>query len=183
MGETSTFWNSGVPFFENNAHDHKFGSSNHMTISKTLLALFLITICSCGQDSSNEPVKYSHLVIKDTISDREIYDFMRAVIIEQELRRDNGLSIVPQSNADIDYMLKQKEEHLSFKWDNSRLGFNRDNNKQWYVFSVPLFSKDKSKAVMMIEDLYQGLCGYGWTVLFKKENDKWTSQTGARWWY
>ena len=85
------------------------------------------------------------------------------------------------TNDDIDFMLQQKNHHLSFKWDNSRLGFNSNNDKYWYVFSVPLFSKDKTKAIMMIRDLCQGLCGGGWTVLFKKENSKWVSQTGNQW--
>lgn len=82
---------------------------------------------------------------------------------------------------DINYMLSQKEALSTFKWDNTRLHFNLANNKNWYCFSIPLFSKDRNKAVMMIRSLCPGLCGTGYTVLFIKEKNKWTSQTGPQW--
>lgn len=85
------------------------------------------------------------------------------------------------TKSDIKSMLKQKEKYISFKWDNSRLGFDLHNDKQWYCFSIPLFSQDKTKAVMMIRDLCPGLCGTGSTILFTKEKDKWTSVTGGPW--
>jgi hypothetical protein len=85
------------------------------------------------------------------------------------------------TKADIATMLLQKEKLASFKWDNSRLGFKLSNHKNWYCFSIPIFSQDKNKAVMMIRNLCSGLCGTGWTVLFIKENGKWISQTGEQW--
>lgn len=92
----------------------------------------------------------------------------------------NGLSKCLMK-ADIDEMLLQKEKLSKFTWDNSRLGFNNSNNKNWYCFSIPIFSKDKTKAVMMIRNLCPGLCGTGWTVLFINENNRWTSTTGGQW--
>jgi len=86
------------------------------------------------------------------------------------------------TQTDIKSMLYQKTKLLPvFRWDNSRLGFDLKNNKNWYCFSIPLFSTDKKKAVMMIRDLCQGLCGTGWTVLFRKEHNKWISETGGQW--
>ena len=87
------------------------------------------------------------------------------------------------TRADIDFMLEQKAHHAGFAWDNARLGFNSSNTESWWVFSIPLFSKDGSKAVMMIRFLCKGLCGTGWTVLFRKENNKWISQTGNGWYH
>ena len=91
---------------------------------------------------------------------------------------DKCLTIV-----DIAFMLQQKKDRLNFKWDNSKLKFDIENDSHWYAFSIPLFSKDRSKAVLMIKDLCPGLCGTGWTLLYKKENNKWKSQTGGTWWH
>lgn len=85
------------------------------------------------------------------------------------------------TKGDIDEMLSQKEKLSNFRWDNSRLGFSPTNDKNWYCFSRPLFSKDRKKVVMMIRNLCPGLCGTGWTVVFTKQNNKWTSQTGGQW--
>ena len=82
---------------------------------------------------------------------------------------------------DINFMLKQKNALTNFKWDSKQFNFNKDNNKNWYTFSVPLFSKDKNKVVIQIGNLCSGLCGTGWTVLFTKENGKWNSWTGEKW--
>jgi hypothetical protein len=82
---------------------------------------------------------------------------------------------------DIDEMLLRKEELSNFNWDNSRLGFSASNDKNWYCFSRPLFSKDRKKVVMMIRSLCPGLCGTGWTVVFTKQDNKWTSQIGGKW--
>jgi hypothetical protein len=85
------------------------------------------------------------------------------------------------TSGDIDEMLLQKDKLSNFTWDKSRLRFSSSNDKNWYCFSRPLFSKDGEKVVMMIRNLCPGLCGTGWTVMFTKQNDKWTSQTGGQW--
>jgi hypothetical protein len=79
---------------------------------------------------------------------------------------------------DVDYMLQQKEMAKDFKWDNSRLGFNLDNTENWYEFSVPLFSADESKAILLVSKLCKGLCGTEQTFLIEKIDGKWTSRTG-----
>jgi hypothetical protein len=79
---------------------------------------------------------------------------------------------------DVDYMLKQKETVKDFKWDNSRLGFDLDNTENWYEFSVPLFSADKSKAILLVSKLCKGLCGSEQTFLIEKEEGKLISKTG-----
>jgi len=85
------------------------------------------------------------------------------------------------TKADIDEMLLQKEKFKNFIWNNSRLGFNMSNDKNWYCFSRPLFTKDRKKAVMMIRNLCRGLCGTGWTVIFTNEDNKWSSKTCGQW--
>jgi hypothetical protein len=85
------------------------------------------------------------------------------------------------TSVDIDDMLLQKEKLKSFTWDNSRLGFDISNKRNWYCFSRPLFSKDRKTVLMMIRNLCPGLCGTSWTVMFVYENNKWTSKTGNQW--
>ncbi|MES2381920.1 MAG: hypothetical protein V4538_12815 [Bacteroidota bacterium] len=87
------------------------------------------------------------------------------------------------TKPDIKFMLEQKARLKIFSWDNSRLGFNLNNRKNWYVFSVPVFSQDKKKVVMMIRNLCPGLCGTGWTILFEKEKGEWTSQATGQWYH
>jgi len=84
---------------------------------------------------------------------------------------------------DITYMLSQKHEHYGFKWDISRLGFNTNSADFWYTFSIPLFSRDKTRAIMMIRSLCPGLCGSGQTVLFKKEKGKWIAKPSGQWYH
>ena len=85
------------------------------------------------------------------------------------------------TKSDINEMLLQKQKLSKFTWDNSRLGFNISNNKNWYCFSIPLFSRDKKNVVMMIRELCPGLCGTARTMVFTKENKKWVSATGGQW--
>lgn len=85
------------------------------------------------------------------------------------------------TKADIKYMLSQEKQWSGFKWDISRLGFSKTNHNNWYCFSVPLFSVDKRKAVIMVRRLCPGLCGVGWQLLFIKKNNRWTSSTGSQW--
>lgn len=87
------------------------------------------------------------------------------------------------TKEDIAEMKNQKKNIKYFQWDNSRLGFNATNNENFYSFSIPLFSKDKNKAVMMIKNLCQGLCGSGKTIIFTKNNNKWTSSYGRIWYH
>jgi hypothetical protein len=210
-----------------------------MTILKIYWLSFLIAIYSRGQDAPNidfTPVKPES---KNTIAEKEIYEFMQIVMTEQKLSKENGLSIEPRDRCDpsledstflrqllnenltdtarneevydtsdwksgmiavnvktgfgqldkcltsddVNFMLQQKKDHMNFKWDNSKLGFNILNKSGWYAFSIPLFSKDRTKAVLMIQDLCPGLCGTGWTLLYKKENNEWKSQKGNGWWH
>ncbi|MFK7749486.1 MAG: hypothetical protein AB8B65_13910 [Kordia sp.] len=87
------------------------------------------------------------------------------------------------TKEDIYEMQRQKKELTRFKWDNSRLGFNQSNKTNSYTFSVPLFSKDRTKAVMMINDLCSGLCGNGKSIFFSKENGEWTSAIASFWFH
>ncbi|MES2515468.1 MAG: hypothetical protein V4580_15040 [Bacteroidota bacterium] len=83
------------------------------------------------------------------------------------------------THKDIDTMLTQMMTHKNSVWNNDRLGFNLYNDKNYYCFSVPLFSVNKTKAVMQIRNLCPGLCGTSETFLFQKQNGSWTSQSGG----
>ena len=85
------------------------------------------------------------------------------------------------TKADVENMLQQKKAISKFTWDNSKLGFNADNHTNWYCFSVPLFSRDRKKAIMMIRNLCPGLCGTGSTAVFINKNGKWTSIEVGQW--
>ncbi len=103
-------------------------------------------------------------------------DWRKLSISSNMLERNKCLT-----KADIKSMLEQKESLATFRWNNSRLGFSQTNDKNWYCFSIPIFSQDKNKVVMMIRSLCPGLCGTGSTVLFVKEKDKWVAKTGEQW--
>ena len=118
--------------------------------------------------------------------------FLKTLLIEKKKKTDvpedaTGVLItlneLPKcfTKADVENMLQQKKAFSKFTWDNSRLGFNADNHKNWYCFSVPLFSRDRKKAIMMIRNLCPGLCGTGSTAVFINKNGKWTSIDGGQW--
>src|SRR5688572_29206790 len=118
------------------------------------------------------------LIVDEPVIDTTIHSGKYELIITTtfELKLTKCLT-----QDDVDFMLSQKNENKSLEWDNARLGFRLENRNDWYVFSVPLFSRDKQKAVMMVRQLCKGLCGTGWTLLLTKENNKWTSEKGLSW--
>jgi hypothetical protein len=114
--------------------------------------------------------------------------FLKTLLIEKNKKEnENDITVITSeidkclTKADIQFMLNQKAKLKLFKWDNSKLGFNFKNEKNWYSFSLPLFSTDQQKAIIKICSLCPGLCGTGQTVLFTKENNNWTSQMNPPW--
>jgi len=85
--------------------------------------------------------------------------------------------------ADIAFMLRQQKELNGFVWDNSRMHFTISNTDRWYVFSIPLFSLDSTKALITIRDLCKGLCGTGRTLLYQKKEGKWSSSAIEMWYH
>lgn len=83
--------------------------------------------------------------------------------------------------ADIDNILKAKQVFKDYKWDNKRLGFNQNNKKEYYTFSIPYFNLAHDKVVVMYEFLCPGLCGNGKTILLTKTNKGWEI-TGLEFW-
>lgn len=108
----------------------------------------------------------------------DTFDLKKGIISYTYDRFDKCLT-----KDDINFMLSQKKTYRGFKWNSSRLGFTNESTEFVYVFSIPLFSRDKTKAIMMIRNLCPGLCGNGETVLFKKENNKWISKSINSWWH
>ena len=86
------------------------------------------------------------------------------------------------TKADIKYMLAEKIRLQKFSWNNQRLGFNLSNKNNWYVFSLPYFSKDKKKALISIRSLCKPfLCGGGYVLLYRYEDNKWKSTKVDYW--
>lgn len=85
------------------------------------------------------------------------------------------------TKSDITYMLAEKRRLQHFSWDNKRLGFNVTNKENWYVFSLPYFSKDKKTALISIRSLCPGLCGSGYVLLYRYEKNKWISKQVDFW--
>lgn len=119
-------------------------------------------------------------------------DFLSSLLIEKKKVQNDTFDLknmiftiyeFPKclTKYDIDYMLLQKKEMANFKWNNYRLGFNQKNRHYWYSLSVPIFSKDKHTAVMKINNLCNGLCGSGYTVVFVYKNNHWTSTISFTW--
>lgn len=95
------------------------------------------------------------------------------------------LSLGPEpylSFWDIRCMLRNKPDCKTFKWDNSRLGFNLANDTNYYRLSLPLFSANNKIAVMMVEVLCPGLCGSGATYVYQKNGKKWGHDGLANFW-
>ncbi len=131
-----------------------------------------------GFDPSNTDSKIFESLMTEQETNVE-FKMSDSIIYSYELNSENLLADL--TKQDISEMIKQKEKLKSFKWNNNQLGFDLSNKNNWYSFSVPLFSEDKSKAIIMIRDLCPGLCGGGKTILFIKKNEKWTSNTGMIW--
>ncbi len=133
-------------------------------------------------ESSFDLTKSDEENFKSLLSELESEDkteMTDSINLTFELNSKNLLSDL--TKQDIFGMIKQKEKLKAFKWNNNGLGFDLSNKNKRYSFSVPLFSKDKTRAVMMIRDLCSGLCGGGKTILFTKKNEKWTSNIGMIW--
>lgn len=83
---------------------------------------------------------------------------------------------------DIPFMLTQLRSNREFLWDSSKFSFDKKNRDHWYSISVPVFSLDKSTALVTIEKLCPGLCGTGYNLLLKKDNGAWTASTSGGTW-
>ena len=80
-------------------------------------------------------------------------------------------------------MLYQRSRLSAFKWDRKKLDFSKTPTYEYYNISVPLFSKDRNIAILMIEQLCPGLCGMGYTVIYKRKNNTWTYENSGTWYH
>ena len=98
-------------------------------------------------------------------------------------------------DEDIDYMCEQYYQHKNFRWEESRLNGNvkvihrtffskkikllfckfREEKvkKAIYFFSVPLFNKDRDKAIVYYSFFTWFGDGYGEMMVFRKKDSKW----------
>lgn len=101
--------------------------------------------------------------------------------IEKLFKRDNRYN--PEltklmdllSNADINYMKEQfeneTEEQWNFKAKKGRISDNPRN--KFYTYSVPLFNKEHTIAIIYKEFYCGNLCAAGTVEVYIKKNDKW----------
>ena len=162
---------------------------------------------------------------------KDIYSIIKTIIKNEKINTNNGLSITPELNcninqvdtvylqtllikpklvdtthksnpsdfavasnmtypdkniltpADIEYILKEKQIFANFKWDNKQLGFNLENKKKYYTFSVPYFNLTHDKVIVMYKYHCSGLCGGGSTILLTKTEKGWDSTTLELWFH
>jgi hypothetical protein len=90
--------------------------------------------------------------------------------------------LLPRLQAkDLPFIRLQQKRYSSFQWNLNRLKFNLNNRTNWYSFSLPCFSKDKTKVIVTIRDYCPGLCGGGKTIVFTKTPSGWKSHMGPFW--
>jgi hypothetical protein len=85
------------------------------------------------------------------------------------------------SQDDTAFIKRQSKRLDSFEWDVKRLGFNEDNTNNYYRISLPYFSKDKTRVLILVRDLCPGLCGGGKELLFINKGDVWEKQVIGSW--
>lgn len=77
------------------------------------------------------------------------------------------------SETDIRFMLRQNMRLNQFQWDTTRWHFSKSGASDLYEISIPLFSKDKTIALIGVEHSCPGLCGVGYVYRFVKKKGRW----------
>ncbi len=85
--------------------------------------------------------------------------------------------------GDLEFMLQQKKRLDTFHWDVEKLGLNAANDRDWYAFSLPLFSKDRKRVVLTVREMCQiKVCGSR-NYLFIHNDGEWTVVKGKKWYH
>lgn len=109
-------------------------------------------------------------------------DFLLGFLIDSTKKEVESNDKKYLTAKDISIMIQPEKINKAFKWQAALLGFDQNNKKDRYVFSIPVFNEDKSKAVIKIShycNLF--MCGDGWVILFIKKKGEWHSITLSRW--
>lgn len=130
----------------------------------------------------NDTVKW---VITDTLhfkgsngEDWVSYTEMPAAIYST-IHLQNGYADI--SIAAKKYMLAQISKNKAFKWDKKRLGLVKKSTSYSYQLSLPLFSRDKKQALLLVRMLCPGLCGTGQIYLYTQTGSAWSYKTVSMW--
>lgn len=88
--------------------------------------------------------------------------------------------------ADIDSMYHQEQKPALRYWNTAMFEHTGTDTTFWYRISLPLFSRDKQRAVMKISTLCPGLCGNGELLVFYKKRKlgtatEWSIQIAETW--
>ena len=75
-------------------------------------------------------------------------------------------------------MLNQRNTKTNFQWNSQCVNLkNKNKFDEKYQFSLPLFTEDKTKFIITIENYHAG----GMILLYKKENNDWTPTVESQW--
>jgi hypothetical protein len=112
-------------------------------------------------------------------------ELLGSLLIKKEKKDTSKLIFYAYPTAcftkeDTSYMFKEKTKFKNFAWDIEQFGFNGSNDKNYYAFTIPLFSIDHKKALITVDDLCPGLCGSTVTLLYTYKRNKWTSESFAQ---
>ena len=119
-----------------------------------------------------ESQNFHNSVINDSLQE---YQFLARNISNHDSRKC-------LTKEDINEILQIKQANVSFEWEKSKLGFNSESNNEWYSFSVPIFNKNKTVAIIKITyTCTPFVCGSGDIFLFKKDSVGWRHYSLRHW--
>jgi len=92
--------------------------------------------------------------------------------------RTSGVIDSCLTKEDIKYMLNQRNTQTNFQWNSQCVNLkNKNKFDEKYQFSLPLFTEDKTKFIITIENYHAG----GMILLYKKENNDWNPTVESQW--
>ncbi len=128
-----------------------------------------------------KPESSSHLFKHDTIHKLSLIktdtDSVKHIYLSNNNLLNLNLSTISKyfTQEDITEIQSQQASTKNFQWDNTKLRLEESNKNNWYSFSIPRFSEDKNKAIIIIKNLCPGLCGNYETILFIRKDNSWAS--------
>lgn len=170
-----------------------------------LIIFILLTLFSCGQRTKSistfAPVNDSAIyefvgfILSDKDSD---YGSFSEPIVENlsvlELGEDDSLLFTQLDSlfakSDFEFIHKQMSETNSFKlnpkflpgYDIIPLDTIEKRKAAYFLLSKPVFSIDRTIAIININYYCFGTCGHGGTDIYKKQDGRWKTISGLSSW-
>ena len=74
---------------------------NRMGAVKSLLIFLFVTLCGCQNRQSGQSSASTQTKLNNSITEKEIYEFMQVAIADQKLQKKNSITLEPQSRCDL----------------------------------------------------------------------------------